>query len=48
VVAQKDQESNKIVREVEERSHIRRSRGKTDGRVAKDEKIGKTGESKVK
>jgi hypothetical protein len=43
VVARQDQESNKIVQEVEERRQIERSRGKTDGITAEDEKAGTTG-----
>jgi len=38
VVARQDQESNKTIREVEERRRIRRSREKIDGSVAEDEK----------
>jgi hypothetical protein len=40
VVVRQDQERRKIVREVEERRQIRKSRRNTDGRVAEDEKIG--------
>jgi hypothetical protein len=39
---------NKIVREVVEISQTRRIRGKTNGRVAEDEKKGKTGQSNTK
>jgi hypothetical protein len=48
VVAWKHKERNKIVQEVAERSQTRRSRGKTEGRVAEDKKIGKTGQEKTK
>jgi hypothetical protein len=43
VVAWQDQESNNIVIEFVEGSQTRRIRGKKDGRVVEDEKIGKTG-----
>jgi hypothetical protein len=38
VVARKDEERNKIVQEVEERSHTKRRRERIDGRVLEYEK----------
>ena len=46
-MAWQDQERSKTVREVEERSLIRRSRGKIDGRVVEDEKTRNIGQSNI-